>query len=86
MYAVVEDNSLLERGNQLMKSTDGGDTWICLRGWSEDTNETSLFDVRVDPLNDDVVYLVVDRGGISRLVKTMNGGLTWQGIALADSL
>ena len=86
LYAVVEDNSLLERGDQLMKSTDGGDTWICLRGWSGGANITSLFDVKVDPSNDDVVYLVVDEGDISRLVKTMNGGLTWREASLGDSL
>lgn len=86
MYAVIEDNSLLERGDQLMKSTDGGETWICVRGWSEYTNMTSLLDAKVDPLNSDVVYLVVNGGGISRLVKTINGGLTWQGTALGGSL
>ncbi|MCX6143927.1 MAG: hypothetical protein NTZ35_11975 [Ignavibacteriales bacterium] len=69
----------------MLKSTDAGETWIPVRGWSEQTNTTSLCDVKVDPLNADVVYLVLDHDGSSTLTKTTNGGLTWRSTAFRDS-
>ena len=78
IYAAAEDKSHSEdKPDQLFKSTDAGVSWIPIRGWSDQANTTSLSDITVDPVNPDVVYLVLNIGGASTLAKTTNGGLTW---------
>lgn len=66
------------KGRYMVKSTDGGETWIEInipdQDWS--TLAWHAFDLKVDPSNENAVFT----GGLD-LWKTTNGGSTWRHIS-----
>ncbi len=68
----------------LWKSTDGGDTWTCL---TDGLPRTGVTDVAINPLNGNEIYILSGDGdyGLTPslgVIKTMNGGYTWQATGL----
>lgn len=71
---------------KMMKTADGGTTWTELAGVPNFMGGQGWYDqcIAVDPSNPDVVYLG-GQSGVNALLKSEDGGLTWNGISV-DSL
>ncbi len=62
-------------GIGILRSDDGGETWTFPTG-NEDPVTDLFFDLDIDPDNDEIVFAGTDSG----LLKTEDGGVTWQNL------
>jgi photosystem II stability/assembly factor-like uncharacterized protein len=61
----------------VFKSSDGGLTWMDV---SSTLPDRYPMDVAINPLNNNIVYVVYSGFGTAHLFKTTDGGLTWSAI------
>jgi len=65
----------------LFKSTDGGQTWFAINnGLTTPTSNiySVIYDIQIDPVNSNILYVARWAGGIGGVFKSIDGGSTWQ--------
>jgi hypothetical protein len=63
----------------LLKSTDSGESWQEI--WLQSGGDNACYTLALDPLNPDVLYTGME----GRVVKTTDGGMTWETVLQPDS-
>lgn len=78
MYAIAAVDDSTPGDDELMKTTDDGDSWHRVQRIPQRSYHTSLLDVRIDPNNCQNVYVTAEAGGIISLTKSTDSGRSWQ--------
>jgi uncharacterized repeat protein (TIGR01451 family) len=67
-------------GTEVMKSTDGGNSWVTLQGAT--VPGTDLYTLAIDPVHPQILYTA----GIGNIIRSVDGGTTWETIRNAQTL
>ena len=67
-------------GTAVMKSTDGGNSWVTLQGAT--VPGTDLYTLAIDPVHPQILY----SAGIGNIIRSVDGGTTWETIRATQAL
>jgi len=80
IYAVVADDEPEPSDGELIKSTDGGETWFPVGTLPRTEYFISLHEVYVDPKHSNIVYVIMEEAGVPWVFKSVDEGATWHSI------
>lgn len=80
MYTIADISKHGGSDEELLKSTDGGLHWNDVPAMRATDQASSLLDVRIDPQNSNVVYLTIGMDNGTVLMKSKDGGMSWERI------
>jgi photosystem II stability/assembly factor-like uncharacterized protein len=86
IYAVLANDESELGDDELVKSSDGGETWFRVESFPHTESFIHLRDVYVDPKQSNIVYVTRDDIGVASVFKSVDGGTTWQRIEHHDGM
>lgn len=77
MFAVLSNDGPAAGDDELVKTTDSGETWFSVQTLPRYEYFISLHSVYVDPQHSNTVYATCDQAGVPWVIKSTDGGTRW---------